>query len=115
MRRAIRIIGCLSFVLAGAGIASPARAGCYPPPCAAPAAAPGQPAAPAVQVAQPSADPVDSRSPAPVVAFALLLVMATLATLCLSRYQQLAMAAAELEDDLAAEPTAVKQAERSVA
>ena len=114
MRVAIRGIVCLLVLLAIGGITSPAHASCYPPPCSASAdAGPALPAA--VSVAPESgADPVDSRSPVPVVGFALLLVMATLTTLCVSRYQQRAMPE-ELADRRASQPTALTGAGRSVA
>lgn len=112
MRTAIRIILCLSVMLACVGTASPARAGCYPPPCEAPVVLSGEPAGSAV--GQSSADPVDSRSPALVVGFALLLVSGTLTTLCVGRYQQRAMAAAALARRPASSSPTRTLAERSV-
>jgi hypothetical protein len=113
VRAATRIILCLSFALVFPGVTSPAQAGCYPPPCATPAAHSGEPQAPVAAVGQSSAAPVDSRSPAILVGFALLLVAGTLTTLCVSRYQQLAMAAAFTRRP-ASSPTARTHAEKSV-
>jgi hypothetical protein len=115
VRTTIRIILCLSVYLALASVAPSARAGCYPPPCAAPAASSGEPAAPVVAVGQSSADPVDSRSPALVVAFALLLIAGTLMTLCISRCQQGAMSAAALRRRPASSTKPRTHAEKSVA
>jgi hypothetical protein len=114
VRAVTRIILCLSLALAFAGVAAPAGAGCYPPPCAPPAVHQGEPAAPVEAIGQASAHPVDSRSPALVVGFALLLVAGTLSILCASRYHERAVAAAELTRRPAPPPTARAYVEKSV-
>jgi hypothetical protein len=112
-RRTAAILGsvCLALIVL-VGSPSAGAETCYPPPCAGAVAGP-QADMNASVVATPA--PTDHRSPAPYVAAGLLLVTATLTTLCVTRRSEMATRSASRPEPLAGSHPPLRKTERFVA
>ncbi len=112
-KRVAAILGCLGMVWAVLTGPSPAGAqACYPPPCG--VAVDSGPAGMNASVVTTPASTHDRR-PAPYAAAGLLLVTATLTTLCVARRAEVRARGDQLPEPLGASAAPLREPEKSVA